>query len=409
VLTVAVVDGNGGAAEATVQIDVLDQAEVQPEFIFVNSVEGTLFDISESSVLYLSDVEGNPELHIMDLATGLNQSVPSTGALTPVYGFLSDDGAIFAAIGDSVLETGVFYYADGQLENIGELNSFLSLRSEEGYAIWSGTLVNDSETSLLNWGLYRIDLQSGDVIRVPLAPRETGNWENDITSEGLVTFWTSIGFSNPGDQTTDYNIFTFDGVEISRITDFSPDFSVYPRSDGELVVFTREEVCCDTDFSQLVLYDGNNFDVLRETRPALRAVPDRDYQVEEGQVAFRGASGELMIRHGDGSIEDTGEIIAGIIDLGPNGDVIADVQDGTVLRFADGSVLDLPNDVIGAHYTDEGWLVFTDDEIFAVPDALNDVPVSSGEPVLLSTTEVPAAGDALTGLIDDGASTAAIA
>jgi VCBS repeat-containing protein len=408
-LTVGVSDGNGGVAEAKVLVHVLDQDEVGAPIVSIVSVDGTIFDVSQDSVLYVSESTGSSILHIMELETGFDQGLPSTGALAPEYGFLSTDGAIFAAMGDSVLETGVFHYRDGQLQNLGELNSWLSLRSEGDYAIWSGTAVNDPETSLLNWGLYRIDLQSSEVMRAPYAPRETGNWQNDITSDGLVTLWTSIGFSAPGDQTTDYNIFTFDGDELTRITNFSPDFSIYPRSDGEIIAFTREEVCCSTDFSQLVLYDGESFEVLRETSAELRATPDRDYQVEEGQVAFRSMSGELMIRHEDGAIEETGDIIAGIIDLGPNGDVVASVQDGALLRYADGTTLDLPADVKGAHYADEEWLVFTDDEIFLIRDAPDDISVPSGEPGLLFATAMPAAGDMLTNLIDDGNSAQATA
>jgi hypothetical protein len=327
-------------------------------------INGNIFDASESAILYLSASDG--ALHVFNYQKESDQIVGDISPLRPRYGFLFPGGAIFYAQGASYLQNVLFEYVDDKMQQLGQLNSAQSLRVTGDYGIWSGSYSGDPGSTILPPSLYRVRFSTGEVSRILFSPGETGNIENDVSADGTVTFWSSIGYSGPGDMTTDYNVFQYDGARLTRVSNFSPDFSIYPRSDGRLVVFTREEVCCSTTFSDLLLYVAGRFETLRTTSPPMRAEPDADYRVSGGHVAFRSPAGELVLRNPDGTIRATGLSVTMIIALSLNGDVVFGTASGPRILFADGVLNALPADINAASYAGGKWLIHSDIVLYSI-------------------------------------------
>src|SRR5262249_22667780 len=208
---------------------------------------------------------------------------------TPSYGFLSPSGAIFATIGGDVTQNTLGLFSGAQTVRLGSLNSFaLGLRVSGDYAIWSGQ-VSQGPIESPNVSVYLTRLGSGVTAdlrtfpgAVPPVP-SLGNNNNDVTSQGVAVAWSSAGFTGPGSSNVDYNIIRFQNGMSSRITS-SPGniFNIYPRTDGSSYLYTREQVCCSTSFSLLVLNRNGVERTLRDG--TVRAQPDLDYRITGGWV-----------------------------------------------------------------------------------------------------------------------------
>src|SRR5262249_17519399 len=120
----------------------------------------------------------------------------------------------------------------------------------------------------------------------------TGNINNDVASDGTVAAWAYGGTS----ATPPYNIVRFDGASFKFITNLAGNiYSAYPKTDGQSYLYIREQACCNTQFSRLILNRGGVETILRDGTGAQRPAYDDDYYINSGWVAFRGLDTSITL------------------------------------------------------------------------------------------------------------------
>jgi hypothetical protein len=321
----------------------------------VNTVPGTIFDTDGQRVLYLFNNGLTSNMVIRDLMTGAETNLPSVPNQTPQYGFLGprtnpmtapQGGGIFVTEGQDVTVNELFLITASNVAiNVGKLDSLGSLRVAGNYAVWNGSDAGCS-VSYLSPTLYRTDLRDGTTLALagPCSTNSTGigNIDNDVASSGAVVAWAySSGVTAP------YNIIRFDGNASQYITTLTGNiYSVYPRTDGQSHLYIREQACCNSPYSRLILNRGGIETILRDGSGSQRANPDDDYRINSGWVAFRGldasitlispagftgkvapASDKIVYLASDGTVAFlTGSTATGITLYISNGDAIAGTQ-----------------------------------------------------------------------------------
>lgn len=272
------------------------------QVVTVTKVNGTIFDVDGTRLLYAPSDQAN-HIDILNLSSQANTSISIGSGYTAKYGFLTPTGTAFVAEAGSVLTAKIFNY-NGNLTVAGNLNSDLSLHVSGAYAEFSGYLSGN-----LNANLYRLDTSNGALIQVPGPSYD--NWNNDITSTGVVVASTNQ---------TAYQIVSYDGSTLSSITNTGTStYNFYVRSDGQTYVFDREQPCCTSSYSDLVLVQGGVEQVLRVGLGVQRALPGTDYQVANGWVLFRQVDGTIVERSPSGVFTSFGPSKA-LVDLSPDGD-----------------------------------------------------------------------------------------
>jgi outer membrane autotransporter protein len=300
----------------------------------VATVDGRILASDGSRILYIPT--GRPGDLRIRLPDGREQIVVSGSAYGTNYGYLTPTGAIFAAAHPVDFVTKLFVYNGSTVQDIATLNAGNSLVARGNFAVFSGDTAGQAR-AVPNF-VHRLDTGTGQIIRIP---GNNGNTELDVTTGGIVAYWTSDGYSGPNDPTVDYNIMAFDGSSQRRITNSSgPIFNFAPVTDGTSFIFTREQVCCSTPYSDLILSDGTTETLLRSAPGNVRARYLGDYQINAGWIAFRETNGTLILRSPAGvstAVGPSHEILA----ISEFGEVAYRLGGTTFLRLANGQAIDV--------------------------------------------------------------------
>lgn len=215
----------------------------------VASVGGLILDVQSDRILFRED----NSLKIRDRTSGLDTVVMNDSAKFPSYGFLAPKGLIFVASSEPGFS--VYNWRDGNLDNLGFLDSSSSLKVKGKYALW-----NVSNSLILR------DLDSGTNTQVSTI---AGNWQNDVSASGDVVYWSS-------DSPTNYNIYRYRGGATTKLTNDSTLRNTYPLTDGINVAYRKNNA--------IMLYGSAGEVTL--SAPSWEVNPGSDYQLNGGWVAF---------------------------------------------------------------------------------------------------------------------------
>jgi len=77
-----------------------------------------------------------------------------------------------------------------------------------------------------------------------LVASDVGKTNNHVSADGIVKYWTHLGRDETSDMTDDYNIVRWHDGESMRLTEDTFFWNVYPRTDGNLAVYSKQPGCC---------------------------------------------------------------------------------------------------------------------------------------------------------------------
>jgi hypothetical protein len=241
----------------------------------VETVGGHILDTQPDRILFLED----KVLKIRDRASGSDTVVTSDPAKLALFGFLTPKGAIFAGTSESILINRVYDWRDGNLLDLGPINSDTSLVVKDKYAIWN--LAPPLGAS----ALFLRDLVAGTNIQVS---DRAGNIDNDVSSNGDVVYWTN-------EASTNYNVYRYRAGGGGKLTNDISLWNTYPRTDGINVVYRKHTPCCANQTYAIMLYSATGEVTLAPPR-VQEPRPGVDYQVDGGWVAFtRMSTGPLQV------------------------------------------------------------------------------------------------------------------
>jgi DNA-binding beta-propeller fold protein YncE len=300
VIVIAAIAASGNVAWATGTHTELD------------SVSGTILDVSPDRILFLDSSGSETALKVKDRATAGTSTVPSVSPREPLYGFLTSHGAMFVALeDDNILTAKVYEWRDGQMLEFGFPNSTWSLLVNGDYAIW------DEGTTL-----YRRDLNLGVTVTVDT---DVGNTDNDVAANGDVAYWDG----------SSYEIHRYRNGVSTQLTNDSVLWNTYPRTDGINVVYRKTSQCCNQENGEVAVYTSAGEVVLDSFRNSW-PYPPADYDAAGGWVAFTrfGAGGERQVWTRDPSGTETQASPSGtsarIVELNPNGAVMFQTEAGVL-------------------------------------------------------------------------------
>jgi hypothetical protein len=238
----------------------------------VESVSGAIWDVDMERFLFLESRSDRGVLKIRQRGNGQDSVVMDEAGRYPRYGYLAPQGAIFLEQSGDVLTALVYDDRDGALTSLGFPNSTQSLVAKGDYAIW-----NNGGTLILR------DLVAGQNTTVTA---QAGNWKNDVALSGDVVYW--------GDG---YNIYRYRSGTITPLTTDTVLWNVYPLTDGQGVVYLKEDPCCGLQRYGLYLHDGTREVELAPLAARPVPSPSEDYQINNGWVAFTrpGTGGQLQV------------------------------------------------------------------------------------------------------------------
>jgi hypothetical protein len=215
----------------------------------VASVGGPILDVQSDRILFLED----NSLKIRDRTSGLDTVVMNDSAKFPSYGFLAPKGAIFAASSEPGFS--VYDWRDGNLVNLGFLDSSSSLKVKGKYALWN-----------LGNSLILRDLDSGTNTQVSTIAT---NWGHDVSASGDVVYLSS-------DSPTNSNIYRYRSGATTKLTNDSTLSNTDPLTDGINVAYRKNNA--------IMLY-GSAGEVTLSAPPG-EIDSGRDYQLNGGWIAF---------------------------------------------------------------------------------------------------------------------------
>lgn len=231
--------------------------ENSPNLTPVATVDGEIVDLQDNRLLYKSSTTLGEQLRILDRSNNTTANVPVPAGKEVLEAYLSNYGAMFATqdVGNNSTTWRLYEWNRNTLYDLGVPNASSSLTVSGSYAIWSKgeTLIRRNLTTLAN------DTLSSSA----------GNWYNDVTKNGVVSWWSM-----------DFQVFLNDGTT-SQITN-DAFMNTYPRTDGHYTVYKKS---ADQLSHAIVLFNGTSEVTLRSAaRPDPRA--GRDYQLRDGWVAY---------------------------------------------------------------------------------------------------------------------------
>lgn len=366
-----------------------EAAYLNPDLVAVDRVPGTILDVSDRYILFRDGSASPPRLRMKDRASGGVTELPAAPERRHDRGWLIPGGALFSALGETVLTERFYEWSNGRgLTDLGPLTSATSPAVAGAFVIW-----NDAST------LYRRNVTTGETVTVATG---AGNVNNDVEPGGDVVYWTS----------RTYQVHRFrDGVT-EQLTHDPDRWNTYPVTDGTNVVYrkSRPVGCCSDQFV-FWLYDGHEEIPLS---PPTDYTPDppAQYDVAGGWTAFtqwsEGPLAQVWLRDPEGAIRQVSDLlgplsrITRIHGLSPSGQVVYSL-DGTVYLgvpgrppvrlaagvgdWAAGRADDLPNRVVALNGT---WLVAIDGTLYRLADHRAVAPTVTRQPADARVIAVPA-------------------
>lgn len=324
--------------------------ETNPQLSEVLSVTGNFWDVQPDRILFL---DGTRILKIRDRSSGRETVILNDKDKVAEYGFLAPKGAMFVASGT------VFDWRDGKLVDLGLLNSQNSLVVNGGYAIWNVNFVFQD--------LMLRDLVAGTNV---IVSRKTGNWHNDVATNGDVVFWGN-----------DYKIYRYRRGVTTLVSTDSTVWNTYPVTDGTNVVYRKH----GNGTFAIIMVSATGESMLV---PALAgdATPGADYQLNSGWVAYRkpGTGGPLQVwTRSPGGAETQITYFgssSGIESLNPNGELIVSNGGTKYLSQAGRPLLALGPYIGETAWRDGRWTVVIGGSLFALApaDVIQNISVRSG-------------------------------
>lgn len=277
--------------------------ESSPRLVDEEPVNGKIWDLSQDRILYLDTTTGRNTLTVRNRMNDVETRIMDDQGKIPQYGFLSPKGSIFVEQSGNVLTSLVYDWRDGNLVDLGGLNSSRSLKVKGDYAIWNIYPTQD---------LVLRDLISGINTTVSTT---AGNTMNDVASNGDVVFWTS------GQE---YQTYRYRDGQTTRLSNDAPVWNTYPLTDGFNAVYRKRT---DEGLDTLALFTDAGEEILCP-EPHMNYTPYQNYDLNNRWVAFtrpglddvfqvwrRSPAGELRQLSFFGSASRIGA-------LGPNGEVV---------------------------------------------------------------------------------------
>ena len=241
----------------------------------VTELPGLVLDADDGRLLFVEHADAGDKLAIYDRVSGLTENVvmPDGRKVREDSAYLTPSGAIFVtqASSDSVLTSRVYLWHSGSLTDLAYPISAASLSVSGGYAVWNeGT------------NLYRLNTATG---ASALVTSDAGNWQNSVAADGTVVFWN-----------TSYQIVRDRLGQQTALTNDPSQWHVYPRTDGDKVLYRRQDPCCANQLFDIVLVEGLDLIPLSAKRGA-EPWPGRDYQIDSGWAAYTdtGNLGQLHV------------------------------------------------------------------------------------------------------------------
>jgi hypothetical protein len=313
------------------------------------SLGGPIWDVQPDRALYLDETAITPTLKIRDRSSGQDTIVASASSTTPLYGFLAPKGAIFAAQGPSYM-VNVYEWRDGALVDLGELNSSLSLVVSGSYAIWNDAML-----------LVRRDLMAGTTVTISAG---AGNTDNDVAANGDVVYWSS-------QEPPLYNIIRYRNGITTTLTSDSALWNTYPSTDGVNVVYRKHSPCCVSASYAIAMFGAGGETILAPSR-SQEPIPDRDYQLNNGWIAFTkaGADGNIQVwtRSPAGVLRQVSFFgtSSSIDGLGPDGSVTFTNQQRLYLSQPNSTTMEIGSALGHSFWQDGHWLVIIGRSLFEI-------------------------------------------
>lgn len=323
----------------------------------VVSVGGRILDTQSDRILFRE----NESLKIRYRASGLDTLVTSDPARFIEYGFLAPKGAIFMS-DSGPLDATVYDWRDGNLVNLGLLNSSDSLKVKGKYAIWNLSPPLPSTSLILR------DLDSGVNTQVSTS---AGNINDDLSASGDVVYWSS-------DSSTNYNVYRYRGGANTKLTNDSSLWNSYPLTDGINVAYRKHTPCCGGQTYAIVLYTSAGEVTLSAPR-SQEPNPGSDYQLNGGWVTFtRLGNGPLQVWTRSPAAEEAQITFYGtssfIKALSPFGGVIFNHDGRSYLKEANAPTIDVGSNLGHYFWQDGQWLVTIGRSLFRVNTTPSPVP-----------------------------------
>ncbi len=249
--------------------------EASPNLKHLAEVNGPIWDVAGTRILYLDETQAPPGLKILDTATNQVESLESSEGLKAGYGFLYAKGALYVRKNVPYVSPYhlLFEWREGTLKEVCGLNSGSSLKVSGRWAEYSAS---DPVTNLYN--LMGRDLENGTST---LIASKAGNWANDVAENGDIVYWTA------DNKTLGYNIYRWRGGVATALTQDAYDttWNTYPLTDGISVIYRKHTGNTSTRTYQIALHDGATETLLTEpatTEPST----GRHYAICNGHVAY---------------------------------------------------------------------------------------------------------------------------
>lgn len=231
----------------------------------VKDFPGPIIDFDGQRALIKEKKKDGDSLTISDIALNTTKTVdvPTGLVILDLKSFLTPTGVIYTTKAtDNDVRAKIFDWNNEQLIEIGRANSSSSLDVAGDFAIWS----NGSS-------LWRRQLSTK--INT-LISTDAGNWRNAIGNNGVVAYWTHVN---------DYSIVRYQAGTYTTLASDSNYWNTHVVSDGTNFVYRKHDACCSNQQYAITYHDGNTETLLTAFR-SRQPYKGRDYQINNGWVAF---------------------------------------------------------------------------------------------------------------------------
>ena len=246
----------------------------------VAELPGSILDADSRHLLFVEHADAGDVLAIYDRVSGLTEAISMPDGRTVRTGsaYLTPSGAIFVtqATAGNVSTSRVYLWRAGTFTDLAYPNSAASLEVSGDYAIWN------EDGAAYGGNLYRLDTATGTS---ELVASNAGNIENSVSADGTVAFWN-----------TNYQVVLDQSGQQDVLTNDASQWHVYPLTDGDRVLYRRQDPCCANQQYAIVLIEGADSIPLTAKRD-LQPSPGRDYQIRNGWAAYTdlGNLGQLHV------------------------------------------------------------------------------------------------------------------